>query len=323
MTWGDDDALYGAYGDGFEPFISDKLSMGFARIAGVPPNFTGTNVRAPTGETRGDGAAGKKASGLLMVEGILYLWARNAGNAQLAWSKDDGKTWAWSDWKFTTSFGCPTFLNFGRNYASARDGFVYVYSPDSDSAYATADRLVLARVPKSRIRDRNAYEFFRAVDDKGRPVWAAEITQRGAAFTHPGRSYRSSVTYNPPLKRYLLVQPLAGAASCDRAGKIDVRFSGGLAVFDAPEPWGPWAAAFLTVRRSSPELPQHWLATDLRIVHLVRAGCAPSNLDPHQVLDAGGTEFVGLLRPDASEVPGLRRVAEMRFPGKRLQTKVG
>jgi hypothetical protein len=264
MTWGDDDALYGAYGDGngFEPFISDKLSMGFARIAGVPPNFTGTNVRAPTGETRGDGAAGKKASGLLMVEGILYLWARNAGNAQLAWSKDDGKTWAWSDWKFTTSFGCPTFLNFGRNYASARDGFVYVVLP-------------------------------------------------------------SSVTYNPPLKRYLLVQPLAGAASRDRAGKIDVRFSGGLAVFDAPEPWGPWAAAFLTVRRSSPELPQHWLATDLRIVHLVRAGCAPSNLDPHQVLDAGGTEFVGLLRPDASEVPGLRRVAEMRFPGKRLQTKVG
>ncbi|MCI0723306.1 MAG: beta-lactamase family protein, partial [Acidobacteria bacterium] len=88
MTWADDDALYGAYGDGngFEPFIPDKLSMGFARIAGRPPNFTGSNIRAPTGETRGEGAAGKKASGILMVDGVLYLWARNAGNAQLAWS---------------------------------------------------------------------------------------------------------------------------------------------------------------------------------------------------------------------------------------------
>ena len=28
---------------------------------------------------------------------------------------------------FTTSFGYPTFLNFGQNYADARDTYVYVY----------------------------------------------------------------------------------------------------------------------------------------------------------------------------------------------------
>ena len=64
--------------------------------------------RAATLEQKGDGKAGKKASGLLMVGGVLYLWVRNAGNAQLAWSEDRGKTWAWADWKLTTSFGCPT-----------------------------------------------------------------------------------------------------------------------------------------------------------------------------------------------------------------------
>ena len=90
---------------------------------------------------------------MLMVDGVLYLWARNAGNAQLAWSDDHGQTWTWADWKFTTGFGCPTFLNFGRNYAGARDEYVYVYSHDSDSAYQPADRMVLARVPKDRIRD--------------------------------------------------------------------------------------------------------------------------------------------------------------------------
>ena len=49
-------------------------------------------------------------------------------------------------WRFTASFGCPTFLNYGRNYEGARDGFVYVYSHDSDSAYQRADRMVLARM---------------------------------------------------------------------------------------------------------------------------------------------------------------------------------
>src|SRR5205085_845696 len=38
LAWADDDALYGAYGDGngFRPFINEKLSMGFAKIVGGP-----------------------------------------------------------------------------------------------------------------------------------------------------------------------------------------------------------------------------------------------------------------------------------------------
>src|ERR1043166_3930677 len=137
LTWADDDALYGAYGDGngFEPFVPQKLSLGLAKITGGPENISGLNIRSADLEQKGDGKAGRKASGLLMVDGTLYLWARNAANSQLAWSRDHGSTWTWSDWKFTSSFGCPTFLNFGKNYAGAVDNFVYVYSPDSDNAY--------------------------------------------------------------------------------------------------------------------------------------------------------------------------------------------
>ncbi|HSI65368.1 MAG TPA: serine hydrolase, partial [Candidatus Saccharimonadia bacterium] len=125
MTWADDDAIYTAYGDGngFEPFVPEKLSMGFAKIAGGPADFSASNVRSSTGETKGHGPTGKKASGILCVEGVLYLWTRNADNAQLAWSGDHGTTWKWSDWKLTTSFGCPTFLNFGKNYEGARDEY--------------------------------------------------------------------------------------------------------------------------------------------------------------------------------------------------------
>ena len=124
LTWADDDSLYTAYGDGygFEPKVPDKLSLGFAKVDGGPTDFRGINIRSPSGEQKGSGRKGKKASGMLMVGGILYLWVRNAGNSQLALSSDHGKTWKWCDWKFTTSFGCPTFLNFGKNYAGAGMG---------------------------------------------------------------------------------------------------------------------------------------------------------------------------------------------------------
>ena len=97
LTWTADDALFTAYGDGwgFEPLIEPKLSLGFARVTGGPGDFKGVNVRSKTGEQVGQGPKGKKASGMLMVEGVLYMAVRNAGNAQLAWSKDGGATWEW------------------------------------------------------------------------------------------------------------------------------------------------------------------------------------------------------------------------------------
>jgi CubicO group peptidase (beta-lactamase class C family) len=279
MTWADDDALYAAYGDGngFEPFIAEKLSLGFAKITGAPPDFKGENLRSPTGEARGQGAAGKKASGMLMVDGVLYLLARNAANSQLAWSRDRGKTWTWADWKFTESFGCPTFLNFGRNYAGARDDFVYIYSPDSDSAYEVADSLALARVPKYRIHEREAYEFFAGLDGAGRPKWTRDLARRAAVLANPGRCYRSGATYDAALRRYLLVHPAPGATSRDRDGKIDVRFSGGLAIYDAPEPWGPWTTAFFAERwdvgpGDTASFPTKWMSADGRTLYLVFSG---------------------------------------------------
>ena len=98
-------------------------------------------------------------------------------------SADHGRSWQWCDWKLTTSFGCPTFLNFGKNYAGARDGFVYTYSPDTEDACTAADRMVLARASKDRLADRNAYEFLRALPAPAQPLWTKEVdvTQHDAA----------------------------------------------------------------------------------------------------------------------------------------------
>ncbi|MGD8239879.1 MAG: hypothetical protein PVH68_15085, partial [Armatimonadota bacterium] len=75
ITWADDGHMYTSYGDGwgFEPRTEKKLSQGFARIVGPATDFRGENVRSETGETVGDGARGPKASGMLMVEGVLYM----------------------------------------------------------------------------------------------------------------------------------------------------------------------------------------------------------------------------------------------------------
>ena len=270
LTWGDDDAQYTAYGDGrgFEPFVPRKLSMGLGRVIGPADDFRGENIVAPTLETLGDGARGKKASGILMIDGVLYLWARNAENSQLAWSKDRGRTWAWADWKFTTSFGAPTFLNFGANYSGARDEFVYVYSHDHDSAYEPADRMVLARVPKTAIADRRQYRFFTEFDGDGQPQWSENIAERAGVFEHHDRCYRSGITYNAGLRRYLWCQTLPGS---------DARFEGGFGIYDAPEPWGPWTTVFFAERwdvgpGETQSFPTKWMSSDGRTLHLVFSG---------------------------------------------------
>jgi CubicO group peptidase (beta-lactamase class C family) len=278
-TWGDDGAVYTAYGDGwgFEPRVPEKLSLGFARVEGAPPAVRGVNLHSPTGEQRGGGAAGRKASGLLMVDGTLYLWARNAGNSQLAWSKDHGRSWTWADWRFTTSFGAPVFLEFGKDYAGARDGYVYVYSHDSDSAYEPADRMVLARVPKDRIAERAAYEFFVRLGERGAPVWSRDIEQRGAVFRNPGRAYRSGISYSPGLRRYLWYQVLPDTAAAAAGKDPDTRYEGGMAVFDAPEPWGPWTTAYYTEHwdvgpGESGNFPTAWMSPDGSTLWLVFSG---------------------------------------------------
>jgi CubicO group peptidase (beta-lactamase class C family) len=269
MTWGDDDRLYTAYGDGwgFEPRVEQKLSMGLCTVTGTPDHFQGRNLRSPTAERTGQGAEGPKVSSLLMVDGVLYMLIRNTGNAQLAWSPDRGRTWTWSDWTFRVSFGYPAFLNFGKDYAGARDTYVYVYSHDADSAYQRADRMVLARVPANRIRDRAAYRFFEGLQD-GAPVWTRDIQRRGPVFTCPGACYRSSVSYHAGLRRYLWCQTGRGE---------DTRHAGGFAIYDAPEPWGPWTTAYHTSAwdvgpGETSCLPTKWMSADGRTVHLVFSG---------------------------------------------------
>ena len=271
MTWGEDNAQYTAYGDGwgFEPRVPKKLSLGFARVTGSPADFAGENIRSESGETVGDDRRGRKASGMLMVDGVLYMLARNAGNSTLAWSTDGARTWAWADWKFETSFGCPTFLNFGRNYRGARDEYVYLYSQDRDDAYTVVDRVVMGRVRKDRIKVRGAYEFFAGFDTKGAPKWSRDVGERAAVVEQEQGCYRCGVTYNAGIGRYLMAMTLPDGETTPKRYYLNV--------YEAPEPWGPWVRVrfengFDVDTGESASFPTKWMSEDGLTLHLVFSG---------------------------------------------------
>jgi len=278
ITWADDDNQYTAYGDGFgfEPHVDKKLSLGLARIIGNSDDFQGFNIRSKDAESVGHGRVGKKASGMLMVNGVLYMWIRNANGkgeeSQLASSSDHGITWKYTDWKFDTGFGCPTFLNFGKDYQGARDNFVYIYSHDDKDAYKPADRMVLARVAKNKILDRTAYEFFKVMDKQGKPLWSKDIAERGAVFTHAAMCIRSGISYNSGLHRYLWCQ-----IHPDSKNPQGSRFQGGFGIYEAAEPWGPWHTVYYTRDwdmgpGDTSSFPTKWMSKDGKTCTLLFSG---------------------------------------------------
>lgn len=225
-------------------------------------DFQGENVRSASLERTGDGASGPKASGLVSVDGTLYAWIRNLGNAQLAWSIDRGETWEWG-FRFDTSFGSPAFLNYGRDYADAIDEYVYVYSQDGPSAYESDDGVVLARVRRDYIRDRSRYVFFAGTDASGNPLWTSSIENRSPVFRFKERCARVDVVYHPGLRRYLMA--------------LAFDMDGGWGLFDAPRPWGPWTTAFFTPawdlgRTHGYRLPSKWINKNGNDMYVVVSG---------------------------------------------------
>ena len=267
ITWADDDNLYTAYGDGngFEPFTEYKLSMGIAMVKGTPPDIEGTNIRSRTSEIPGDGAYGAKACGMLMVDKTLYMFVRNSGNSRLAWSSDHGKTWEWADWFF--EFVYPTFVNYGKNYEGASDDYVYIYSHDSEhssSAYMQSDYMVMARVHKSEIKDWRRYEYFAGFEGDNKPLWSEDIRKREPVFINPGKCYRSGISYNKGLGRYLWCQTIGTPTGAKHRNH---RFRGGLGIFESPDPWGPWKTVYYTLDwdmgpGETSSIPPKWMSED-------------------------------------------------------------
>ncbi|MHC4064873.1 MAG: DUF4185 domain-containing protein, partial [Planctomycetota bacterium] len=284
VTWSDNDHQYTAWGDGggFGGTNSDgRVSLGIARIEGSATSHTGYNVWGGK-NPENQATFGGKSYGILSVDGVLYMWVSPGSGptgyqeARLYRSTNHGAFWTKANWAFVKAEGLinPTFLQFGRDYADARDGYVYSYAnhlkDGTDLAIQQPGEIALMRVPKNQVMDRNAYEFFAGTDAGGNPIWTSDLAERRPVFEDAkGVGWNTSASYNAGIGRYLLITEHAES------------FAGNIGIFDAPEPWGPWSTALYAESFGAPAIDPNtffwnfsnkWLSTDGKSFTLVFTG---------------------------------------------------
>jgi len=150
LTWAEDDQIYASLGDPNWGGKNDGLDI--EKLAGTPPDYTISRVN-PMSDYKGSGGDGKKPSGMISVNGVLYLAFQNllgpkppvygpqdngkqgqeskvsqhGSDAMIVASPDHGKTWtpAIADIKQPmfpgNLFGGPAFVNNGKDKANAPD----------------------------------------------------------------------------------------------------------------------------------------------------------------------------------------------------------
>ena len=273
VTWGPDDNLYLAWGDGggFGGSDSDgRVSMGFARIEGSPEHFQGFNVNGGKNPEHPASFPKKgKTGALLFDQGILYTSINLQDgkwpdvNHVLAWSTDKGARWTQCDWLFPKgegNFQAGRFLNFGKDGAGTPAdlaGYVYLYGGRQTSQHGGSKSLYLARAPREKIRQRDAFEFFSGIDARGHSAWNRDFTLARPIFTDTNGAAAGGMIFDPGLGIFLL--------TCFHSGP------GQLGVFEARQPWGPWSTAGYyenwggmgtTGEGLTCEFPQKWMSAD-------------------------------------------------------------
>ncbi|MGB2710377.1 MAG: hypothetical protein WBC33_02590 [Conexibacter sp.] len=255
--------------------------------------------------------------GTLAIDGRVYLflsafkgpWGIDTPGLRFVgvkaiYSPDGGRTWCnqdgsspvvWERWEQMSrdtmlfleepqeAFSILTVLQMGKGYEANRDAYVYVYAPNGNSD-GTMNELVMFRVPKQRILDRDAYEYFAGLQADGSASWSGDIDARAPIHTFPRGwvntvthpwAWSPSVVYNAPLGVYMMAN--WGTGSTPEGMWFGAPSYLGL--WTAPNPWGPWTqvheeTAWLpagdpAARPYKPQIAPKWIAEDGKSFWLV------------------------------------------------------
>jgi hypothetical protein len=295
LTWCDDGHQYTSWGDGGGFGGSDddgRVSLGFARVEGDYPRFSGINVWGGRNGSRPATFRGKVES-MLCIDGTLYGLVSPRSDVggwdykEAVKSPDKGLSWTVvPDSRLVGDAhgapGLPFYVQYGQNYGANSDGYVYIFT--------------------IRIADPDAWEV-----QKPGVAWLARAPVAGEAFVYPARwewltgmndsnprwgrqadrvpiledadgFMRGSATYLPHLDRYVMVQ------------NHSARNRGNIAIYQAPKPWGPW-----TVVMKESEWPRRGAPRQF----------AYGNFSPKWLSPDGACVFVWF-RPDAWNSVGCR-----------------
>jgi hypothetical protein len=254
MTWADDDEIYTSAGDPNWGETPDGLDV--EKFSGGPTDYTIHKLNHMN-DYRGWGGNGPKPSGMICVDGVLYLAFQNllrnqrapysalsqhGSDAHIVHAVRDVCGFGLGSWVPALAniatpmfpgcrFGGPAFVNFGKNNANARDGYVYAVSSDQ---WDNGSNLRLGRVPNDRILHREAWEWVCAFSPSGEPAWSGHLDAAIPVLSLHRWLGIPEMVYIAGIRRYLLL-----------TWRLHKDFSGDdgtdLIVLESPEPWGPFS----------------------------------------------------------------------------------
>ncbi len=248
MTWADDGHIYTSSGD---PHWGRKATgLDVERFSGLPPGYYISKVNEME-DFVGNGGEGPKPTGMICVDGVLYLAFQNllgkrppvygtksqhGSDAAIVSSSDHGQTWTPGIKEIKQpmfpgpTFGGPAFVNFGKNNQDSPDGYVYAVSADQ---WDNGSCLRLGRVPKDRILEASAWEWVGSINTKGEPAWTRELRRSVPVLTRERKISLPDMVYMRSIQRYLLL-----------TWSLNVDFSpeegSEMFLYEAPKPWGPF-----------------------------------------------------------------------------------
>ena len=267
LTWADDDSLYTAYGDGngFEPDRAGEAEPGLRPRRRRSGRFQGVNIRSATGERKGNGQRGKKASGLL--DGRRRALHAGPQRRQLA------------------------ARLVGRPRQDVDLGRLEVHRPASAARrFSTSARTTPAPATNSSTSTRPT----RTAPTRRRTGWCWPASARTGSGTarptnsspasmprpadldarhRPRRRLRPSGPLLPPDRQLQRRPPPLPA----RPSRLNPRRFAGFGIYDAPEPWGPWTTVTHAPHwdidpGETGSIPTKWISPDGRTIYLVFSG---------------------------------------------------
>jgi len=277
MTWADDGEIYASAGD---PVWGESgWGLDVEKFAGTAPDYTITKANHMNDYT-GWGGDGPKPSGMICVEGVLYLAFQNllrnrkpafglrsqhGSDAQIVYSIDKGWMWVPALGNVHAPmfpghrFGGPAFVNFGRNNADARDSYVYGVSGDQ---WDNGSSLRLGRVPADSILRREAWEWVCGFTPSQEPAWHPELDDSIPVLSLHRWLGLPEMVYLAGIQRYVLL-----------TWRLHKDFSPDdgtdLLVFESPEPWGPFSLVHFEeywegkeFNPYCPRVPLKWIESD-------------------------------------------------------------
>jgi hypothetical protein len=233
---------------------ASETGLDVQAIDGTPPDHRVTRVHAMPNLT-GLGGGGPKPCGMLAIDGRLYLAFQNllglkkpvhgtsqhGSDAALTFSDDQGKTWSidgLAEWELRrfgpffsgSAFGGPSFVQYGKNYANAVDGFVYAVSTDQ---WDNGSHLRIGRVPRASILDRAAWQWVSGFGQGNAPEWSNDLDDAIPVLSRARRISLPEMVYLRNLNRYVL---LTWSLVKDFTPNQGSR----LTIYESPAPWGPF-----------------------------------------------------------------------------------